>query len=141
MTIQTATPYLILNGKADRAIALYERALGAKTESLQRFGDADANCPAAKRDLVMHALLRFGETRIMLSDGAGEGEGPAPSGGPVSVALALDDAAESKRVFEQLAEGGTVVQPLFESPWGSLFGVVVDPFGVSWMFDCSKPKG
>jgi hypothetical protein len=34
MSIQTATPYLILGGRAQKALALYTRALGAKTEVL-----------------------------------------------------------------------------------------------------------
>ena len=37
MTIKSATPYLILNGKAEQAIAFYQSALGAKLEALQRF--------------------------------------------------------------------------------------------------------
>src|SRR5690606_6918994 len=73
VTIRTATPYLILNGHAERAIALYERALGAKKEAFQRFGDVDGSCPEAQKSHVMHAALRVGEALLMLSDGPGEG--------------------------------------------------------------------
>jgi PhnB protein len=136
MAIQTATPYLILNGKAERAIALYQNALGALTETLQRFGDVDGSCSAAQRGRVMHAELRVGGARIMLSDGAGEG---APTGpGAVSIALAWNDPAEARRSFEALGATGNVIQPLFDSPWGTLFGVVADELGVHWMFDCAK---
>lgn len=136
MTIRTATPYLILGGKADRGIALYTRALGAKTESLQRFGDMDESCPAARKDLVMHAALRVGEALIMMSDGPGEGE-PTPGLG-VSVALDFDDAAQMRKSFAALAEGGTTVQAIFDAPWGALFGVVRDELGIDWMFTCPK---
>lgn len=40
MAIKQLNPYLMFNGTAAQAIALYERALGAKTENLSRFGDA-----------------------------------------------------------------------------------------------------
>ena len=39
MPIKQLNPYLNFNGTADQAIKLYERALGAKTEHIQRFGD------------------------------------------------------------------------------------------------------
>lgn len=133
MTIQAATPYLILHGKADRAIEFYRGALRANTEALVRFGDMNQSCPVAQRQLVMHAALRVGQALIMLSDGPGEGE--APRGGAVSVALDLDDAAETRRVFDALAASGTVIQPIMDAPWGGLFGALIDQFGISWMFN------
>ena len=136
MTIQSATPYFILSGRANQAIELYQQALGAKVEQRQTFGDVDGSCPEAKRHLVMHAALRFGKTLIMLSDGPGEG--PIAKDGVVSVALEFDDAAEQRRVFDALAAGGSVFQDIFDAPWGALFGVVVDKFGVSWMVNCMK---
>lgn len=136
MTIRTATPYLILNGHAQQAIALYERALGAKTEALQRFGDVDQSCPEARKDLVMHAALRAGEALLMLSDGPGEG--PIPPGGSVCVALDFTDEAEARRSFDALGTEGKVIEPLFDAPWGALFGVVEDALGIRWMFNSAK---
>lgn len=133
MTIRTATPYLILNGHAERAIALYERALGAKKEAFQRFGDVDGSCPEAQKSHVMHAALRVGEALLMLSDGPGEG--PVGDSGNVCIALDIDDEAETRRAFDALATGGKVIEPLFAAPWGSLFGVVQDELGVRWMFN------
>jgi PhnB protein len=137
MTIQAATPYLILGGHARKGIDLYTRALGAKTESLQRFGDVDQSCPEARRDHVMHAALRVGDALLMLSDGPEEGR--APGRGVVSVALDFDDETELRRVFDALALTGKPVMPVFNAPWGALFGVVEDELGVSWMLNCSKP--
>jgi PhnB protein len=139
MTIQAATPYLILNGKAEQAIELYTRALGAVTEALQRFGDVDQSCAAAQKDLVMHAALRVGKALIMLSDGPGDEA--VPKGGPVSVALDFDDAQEMRRSFEVLGASGKLVQPIIDAPWGALFGIVHDQFGISWMGNCTKKPG
>lgn len=141
MTIKAATPYLILHGKAREAIALYEHALGAKTQSVQRFGDVDQSCAEALRDSVMHAELRLDEAVLLLSDGGEAPAGAATSGGDakVSVAIQADDETAARRSFELLGEGGVVIQPLFAAPWGGLFGVVVDRFGISWMFNVT-PK-
>lgn len=136
MKIKSATPYLILGGKARAAIALYERALGARTEELRRFGDMDDSCPEARKEDVMHAALRVGEALLMLSDGP---DNPRPtSGGTVSVALDFQDGDEMRRSFDALAADGHVIQPIFDAPWGDLFGVVTDAFGVNWMFTSPK---
>jgi PhnB protein len=137
MSIQAATPYLILGGRAERAVSLYQRALGARTETLQRFGDVDESCPAARRELVMHAALRVGSALLMLSDGPEDAPGPATRGA-VSVALDFDDEAELRRVFDGLVATGKPIVPVFDAPWGATFGVVEDEFGVSWMVNCSK---
>jgi PhnB protein len=138
MSIQAATPYLILSGRSERAIHLYQRALGARTEMLQRFGDVDQSCPEARRELVMHAALRVGTALVMLSDGPEEA--PSPAGrGAVSVALDFDDEAELRRVFDGLVATGKPIMPVFDAPWGATFAVVEDEFGISWMLNCSKP--
>jgi PhnB protein len=135
MAIQSINPYLILGGRADDALAFYHETLGAEVTALNRFGDMDDSCPDAMRERVMHAELQLGAARIMLSDGPMEAP---PAGGTVSIAVRFDDQHQIRRGFERLSVGGMVIQPLFDSPWGTLFGVVVDQFGVSWMLDCPK---
>ncbi len=134
MTIRNATPYLILDGQAERAIALYQEALGAETESFQRFGAFDDSCPEAQKHLVMHAALRIGETQLMLSDGPGHVEMPA--GSRVQVALDFDDLDQMQASFDALAKDGSVIQAPFAAPWGAMFGALTDVFGVSWMITC-----
>jgi PhnB protein len=136
MTIKAATPYLTLGGKGDEAIGFYQRALGAKLESLQRFGDVDKSCPESLKHWVMHAQLQVGSALLMLSDGSPESK-PAP-GGTVNVALDIDNAAQARECFAALSEGGSVFQPLIEAPWGALFGALQDRFGVNWMFNSAK---
>ena len=138
MPINAATPDRIFTGQAEQAIAFYRDALRANVQSLMRFGDMDASCPEAKKNLVMHAVLDVGQTIVMLSDGMGEG--PLVPNGVVSVALDLDDADETRRVFDALAAGGSVFTPIMDAPWGALFGVVTDKYSVSWMLNHTKTK-
>lgn len=137
MSIRAATPYLILAGHARRALSLYARALGARTETLQRFGEVDQSCPAARRELVMHASIRIGNALLMLSDGPEEAATPAGRGA-VCVALDFDDEAELRRAFQGLVESGKPIMPVFDAPWGALFGAVEDELGIHWMLNCSK---
>jgi PhnB protein len=138
MTIQAATPYLILGGKADQAIALYERALQAKTEAVMRFGDMDKSCPEALRNNVMHAALRVGKALVMLSDGPGSAP-PAPTGA-VNIALDFEEPEEMQRCFDALAASGKVFQAIIAAPWG-LFGSLQDELGIHWMFNCTSKPG
>ncbi|OJH35628.1 VOC family protein [Cystobacter ferrugineus] len=138
MTIKSATPYFILNGRTEQAIALYQRALGAKVEALQRFGDGNPNCPTALQSRVMHAALRVGDALLMMSDGPNDSA--PPQSGSVNVALQFDDPDQARRCFDALAANGKVVQPLIDAPWGELFGALGDEFGINWMFNSAQVK-
>jgi len=112
--------------------------LGGKTETLQRFGDIPGGCPAALKNRVMHAELRVGKSLLMMSDGPDDE--PVPQGRHIiSIALDFDDPAELRRSFDALAVSGTVVEPIIDAPWGGLFGVVQDRFGIAWMVTTTPP--
>jgi PhnB protein len=55
-----------------------------------------------------------------------------------SVNLQFEDVAEAERVFQALAESGTVRMPLQETFWAKRFGMFVDRFGTPWMVNCSE---
>jgi PhnB protein len=50
-----------------------------------------------------------------------------------SMSLSGDDEAELREYFEKLAEGGSVTMPLEKAPWGDIFGMCTDRFGISWL--------
>ena len=136
MAIKQLNPYLNFNGTADKAIKLYEKALDAKVESIQRFGDVPGT-PAAPgtTDRVIHALLRLGGGVVMVSDT--QPDDPAPPGGPIYVTLDFDDPADMGRKFEALSAGGKVTMPLQDTFWGAKFGILTDAYGIQWMFNCN----
>lgn len=138
MTIHKATPYLFFDGTAEAAVRLYEKALGAKTEALQRYADVPGGAaPSAPEDKgrVMHALLRVGGAELMVSD-MPHGR-PSPVGSNVQVCLDYDDVAEMTRAFDALAATGKVIMGLHDTFWGAKFGALVDAFGIPWMFNCT----
>ena len=140
MAINQVNPYLNFDGTADRAIKLYERALGAKVEHLQRFSDI----PGAKPDpqngqRVMHASLRIGAGSIMISDTQ---PGMAfTAGNNVHVCLDFSDLGEMAGKFDALAAGGKVSMPLQDTFWGARFGMLTDAFGIHWMFNAQLKQG
>jgi len=56
-----------------------------------------------------------------------------------SVSLGIDEPAEAERVFNALAEGGSVTMPIQQTFWALRFGMLVDRFGTPWMINCEKP--
>lgn len=139
MAIKDLNPYLTFNGTAEQAIKLYESALGAKTESLMRWGDVPGmNVPAEQGGRVMHALLRLGESVLMAGDAMPDR--PVAKEGNAHVCLHFDDIADMAKKFEALAAGGQVAMPLENTFWGARFGMLTDAFGVRWMFNCELKK-
>ena len=143
MAIKKLNPYLNFDGTAEKAIKLYETALGARTETIMRFGDLPpgpgGTAPAPEhKNRVMHALLHVGGGAIMISDTM-PGH-PLPIGTNVHVTLDFDDAVEMGRAFEALSAGGKITMPLHDTFWGAKFGMLVDAFGIPWMFNCDTKK-
>ena len=56
-----------------------------------------------------------------------------------SVTLNVKEPAEAERVFNALADGGSVRMPLGETFWAKKFGMLTDRFGTPWMINCEKP--
>ena len=137
MAIRQLNPYLNFNGTGAKAIALYEKALGAKTSDVMRHGDVPGGCPQqGDKDRIIHARLALGGGVVMISDMPPNM--PAPPAGNVHVCLDFDDASDMKAKFDALSEGGNVTTPLQDTFWGATFGMVTDAYGVSWMFNCNK---
>jgi PhnB protein len=59
-------------------------------------------------------------------------------GNTVTINLEPDTRAETDRLFNALAQGGTADMPLADQFWGAYFGILVDKFGIRWMFNCAS---
>ena len=54
---------------------------------------------------------------------------------PFFISLRGESADELSALWEKLAEGATVIEPLVPAPWAPLFGMLTDRFGVTWVVD------
>lgn len=59
----------------------------------------------------------------------------------MSVSLSGSDESALRAIWDKLADGGTVTMPFDQAPWGGLFGMLLDRFGVSWMFSAGDDQG
>ncbi len=131
------SPYLNFNGQCRAAFEFYEQCLGGKIEGMQTHGDSPmaGQTPPGWKDRILHARLVVGDAVLMGSDGPPEYYAK-PQG--VYVSLQVDDAADADRIFNALAESGTVTMPIAETFWAARFGMVVDRFGTPWMVNCER---
>jgi PhnB protein len=126
--------YLFFDGECEAAFKFYEQCLGGKIDAMMTYGDAPMSeeFPSEQRDRIMHANLTVGGMVLMGSDTPPDSF-KKPQG--FSVNLQFDDLVEAERIFQKLAENGTVKMPFQETFWSTRFGMLVDQFGTPWMID------
>ena len=126
--------YLFFDGECEAAFKFYEQCLGGKIDGMMTYGDAPMSeeIPSEQRDRIMHANLTVGGMVLMGSDTPPDGF-QKPQG--FSVNLQFDDLVEAERIFQKLAENGTVKMPFQETFWSTRFGMLVDRFGTPWMIN------
>lgn len=126
--------YLFFDGECEAAFKFYEQCLGGKIDEMMTYGDAPLSeeIPSEQRDRIMHANLTVGGMVLMGSDTPPDGF-KKPQG--FSVNLQFDDLVEAERIFQKLAENGTVKMPFQETFWSTRFGMLVDRFGTPWMIN------
>ena len=125
------TIHLTFAGQCEAAFTHYQRILGGSDLSLFKYRGTpmEAEVPADFCDKVVHGSLTVGGLVLMGADVAPAAY-RAPQG--VFVFVTCADATEAARVFEALADGGTIVLPLARTFWSPCFGALVDRFGVAW---------
>ncbi len=130
-------PYLNFNGQCEQAFKFYEKVLGGKITFSMTWGEMPGaeQCPAGSHKLIMHATLSVGDDVLMGADSP-PGHYQQPKG--MNVSLHLKDIAEGERIFNALAENGTVQMPLQQTFWSPGFGMCVDQFGIPWMVNCEQ---
>lgn len=132
MPVTQLNPYIHFNGNAAEAIRHYEEVLGAKMLRSMTYGEMPGAASEANASRIMHSDIQLGAATLMISDAPAEHEGVI--GSNMEVMLAWDDEAEMRAAFEGLANGGAVVVALHDAFWGGKFGMLVDRFGIHWMF-------
>jgi PhnB protein len=124
--------YLFFDGTCADAMRFYERTLGGKLDLITHAQSPIAGqTPPGSADRIMHARLTFDGGMMMASDSmVGH-----PYGGMhgFSLSLIYPTAADARRMFDTLGQGGQVTMPMQKTFWAEGFGMLVDRFGTPWM--------
>ncbi len=130
------SPYLHFNGQCEEAFKFYEKSLGGKISAIMRYGESPmaTQVPPEWKNRVLHVHMQVGDMGLMASDTA-PGMYAKPQGFRVSIDT--PDPAEADRIFNALAEGGSIQMPIQKTFWAERFGMLVDRFDTPWMINCS----
>ncbi len=126
-------PYIFFHGTCEDALNFYTKCFNGKIEGLTRMSESPPEFQGdpSWANKIMHATFIAGDLKFMASDGR---PGTPPHGeDEIALSVATEDPAEGERVFNALAQGGTVEMPLQKAFWGGRFGQLVDKFGIQWM--------
>jgi PhnB protein len=142
-------PHLNFDGNARDALTFYGEVLGAQP-AIRTYGEFGMPAGLPDTDKVVWGQVATNDgVRIMAYDvptqqtnggstqpGATRREnGLTITDQPYFLALSsatLDDAA---KLWDALAIGATVLEPLAASAWSAGFGMLTDSFGVTWVID------
>lgn len=134
------TPYILMDGKAKQAIEYYREALGAEVVFQQTIGegpeDEAAKFEEHELNFIAHAVLKIGETSIMIADIIPEL--PFQNGNQLSICVTVSEVSEAKRLYEKLREQGKVVIELEKTYFSPAYGMVIDPFGVTFQIFAAR---
>ncbi|GAA1250686.1 VOC family protein [Oryzihumus leptocrescens] len=131
-------PYLGFKDNARAAMEFYQSVFGG-TLNISTFKEFHASQDPAEDDLVMHAQLE-GDNGIVFMASDTPARMDYTPGNTFNMSLSGDDEATLRGWFDKLADGGTVTMPMDKAPWGDIFGMCVDKFGVSWLVNASVPQ-
>lgn len=131
----TLNPYLNFNGNAEEAFTFYKSVFGGEFDAVMRFKDmpAEYQTNESESNKIMHISLPVGEHTVLMGSDVPEAFGKAVVGTHAHISIRAQTEEEARRIFNGLAEGGSVAMPLEQAFWGDLFGMLKDQFGVQWM--------
>lgn len=119
--------YLFFDGNCAEAMQSYEKTFGASLRIVKA-----SDTPGGSGDAIMHAHLGLpGGGVLMASDWMGDEPFPGKAG--FRVFVSFPTVAEAQRIFDALADGGSVQMPFQKTFWSEGFGMPTDRFGTPWM--------
>ncbi len=121
--MNSITTQLWFDGECKKAIDFYQKAFGAELA-----GDV-AYAPNGKT--VMHAMMKIGNSHVMMADAWPGAWEKAPNGSATAgLFLYVEDC---DRLFERAVKAGCEsLFPMADQFWGDRMGKLKDPFGHCW---------
>jgi len=126
--------YVGFNGQCREAMTFYKECMGGELTIMPVKGSpGEAHCPDGIKDGILHSSLVNKDLVLMGTDMTGPGG--YIKGNNIALSVNCTSEEEIHTFFSKLSAGGQVLQPIQKQFWGALFGMVMDKFGLCWMFN------
>ena len=137
----TTTTHLNFRGQARAALEHYASVFGGEVTAFtfaQGGGEREAADGAVPDEIIWGGVQAPNGFSVMAFDVPPK-RAYDPGTDALYVSVRGTEAAEITRCFEGLAEGGTVRAALGPAGFSTLYGMVTDRFGVTWVLDVVAP--
>ncbi len=131
-------PYINFNGNAKEAMEFYKEVFGGEL-TMSTFKEGAGSTDEVEMNQIMHAQLTAPNGMLLMASDTAKHFNYSP-GTNISMSLSGEDEAELKGYWEKLSVLGKITQPLVAAPWGDLFGMLTDKFGIQWLVNITKAK-
>lgn len=132
-------PYLNFTDNAHEAMKFYHSVFGGElTETTFKAGSMPHN--PADADKIMHSMLVADNGITLMACDTSAEMMKISQGNNVSISLSGEDETELTGYWEKLATGGKVTVPMAKAPWGDMFGMLTDKFGIDWLVNITAKK-
>lgn len=137
----TTTTHLNFRGEAREALELYASIFGGHVSAFT-YGQAHVDTDGAVSDQLMWGGLEAPNGLGIMAFDVPPDRGFSRGEDSVFISVRGNDPDEITTFFTALAEGGTVRTPLGPAAWGSsLYGMLTDRFGITWVMDVMPTQG
>jgi PhnB protein len=127
------------DGRCEQAFKFYEQCLDARIAFMLKWGDSPmgGQTPKEWASKILHGRISIGNTEIVGGDVLPE-HYQRPQG--CGLILNTADPAYAERIFNCLAQNGTILAPLQKTFWALRYGIVTDQFGLRWEINCEESQ-
>ncbi len=130
--------YISFKDNTREALEFYQSIFGGELELLPfaQYDSPHMPVAAEDKDKIMHGMVRGADgIQFMAADTPSSMVFSPNTGSRVSLALSGDDEEKLRGYWDGLSQGGKVTVPMEKSPWGDIFGMLTDRYGIDWMID------
>lgn len=136
-------PYLSFEGNAEEAINFYLDALGGQVTGIMRYKEAPPSegmppTPDDYMEKILHGELNVKGEPLYFSDNFPGMK--VTKGNIVEINISCDSEEELRDIFDKLVVGGEVRMPVDKMFWDSVFGSLIDKFGIGWSLNYALPQ-
>ncbi|WP_103062404.1 VOC family protein [Actinomyces qiguomingii] len=126
--------YISFAGRARQALTYYRDALGGELD-IETFAAWEVPAAPGHEQDVLYGVLRTSDGFVLRATDRPLSDEPVRTGTAVALCLNGEERELLVNCWDGLARQAEIVEPLEETPWGDLNGVLVDPFGLRWIFN------
>jgi PhnB protein len=109
----------------------YKSVFGGKLD-VNTFKELNASQDPSEDNKIMHAQLEA-ENGIVLMGADTPNNMEFRPGTNGSISLSGENETELRGYYDKLSASGTLTVPMDKAPWGDIFGMCADKFGVNWL--------